>query len=255
MSTLLAYGPDLYSLAVSGWLSVGTSVTGTVPGVTPAHTDGVLGIYSQANEITAAFAVDLGSAKTPLFAAFFNHNITTGIVKVQASNAVDFSALIVDLTVTAAPLRFWQDLRAVTPRTARYWRALVTGNAAAVRLGEFVVADADVLQSYQWGYIDGADYAERVRGATPFGVLHRVKQGIKIRRRQVRWVGPDTVAAALQAVSDYVGVRPSPVICIPDDTATDIWFLDWPDMFKATQILDNRQSVELLLQEQSAGAT
>lgn len=263
MGVLIAYGTDVYSHvgpsgSVSGWLSVGTSPVVAVPGRLPAHNDGILGIYTAANEVTAAFAVDLGIAKTPLFAAFFNHNITApATVRVQASDSPNFGVLIVDVSVTLRTTypNFWKDLRAVTPRTARYWRGSITGNAAALKLGEFVVGDADAIQSYQWDYTDSRQYLERQMGITDHGVLVRRKQAIRVRSREVRWVGPDTVEATLRAVSDRVGIIPGPVIFIPDDTdESDIWFLDWSDDYTATQVIENRQEVTMTLQEQSPGS-
>src|SRR6188508_1269045 len=103
MSVLLAYGSQILSAAVSGWLSVGTLAANT----SLAHNDGVLGLGTQANEITVAFAVDLGSSQAPDLMGFFNHNITSGVVKVQASDINNFSSLIVDVAVTPASPNFW----------------------------------------------------------------------------------------------------------------------------------------------------
>jgi len=214
----------------------------------------MLGLATQANEITVAFAVDLGSALAPDLLGFFNHNITSGVVRVQASNASDFSALIVDELVSVASPNFWKDLRAVTPRTARYWQGLVTGNANAVKLGELVVAQVTAIASYQWEYTDTRDYLEYNYGTTDLGALVRRKQNIVVRSREVRWVGPDTLAETLQAVSDYAGLFPGPVIFVPDDAVNDIWFLDWPEDITRTQVIDNRQAVQIRLQEQSSGA-
>lgn len=255
MSVLLAYGSQNLSGigvsgAVSGWLSTGTAASGTVP----QHNDGILGLCTRANEITVAFAVDLGSGLAPDLMGFFNHNITSGVVRVQASNSPDFSSLIVDQLVTVAAPNFWKDLRSITPRTARYWQGLVTGNANPVKLGELVVAQVTTIDSYQWEYTDNRDYLEYTYGTTDFGALVRQKQAIVIRSRQVRWVGPDTLAETLQAVSDYAGRYPGPVILVPDDTVNDIWFLDWPDGIERGQVIDNRQEVSILLQEQSPGA-
>jgi len=264
MAVLLAYGTDVYSFvgpngSVSGWLSIGTAPSGAVPGAVPSHNDGILGIYSAANEVTAAFAVDLGAAKVPIFAAFFNHNITVpAAVRVQASASPNFGVLLMDVAVTLHTTNpnFWKDLRSVAPSGgARYWRGLVTGNSTAVKLGEFVVADADSLQSYQWNYTDIRDYLEHLKGVTDHGVRERVKQRIRIRARAVRWVGPDTIEAALRAVSDRIGVLPGPVIFIPDDTdESDVWFLDWQDTYTAKAVIENRQEVLLTLQEQSPGS-
>ncbi len=254
MSVLLAYGSRILSMrapsgAVSGWLSVGTALSGTVP----QHNDGVMGLATKANEITVAFAVDLGASLAPDLVGFFNHNISSGIVRVQGSDINNFSSLIVDVVATAAQPNFWKDLRAITPRTARYWRGLVTSNANAVKLGEFVVATALAIDSFQWDYDEIRDYIEYTRGTTDYGVLVRQKQGFQIRAKQVRWVGPDTLAETLQAVSDDVGRRPGPVVLVPDDTVNDIWFLDWTDGFERGQVIDNRQEVKILLQEQSPG--
>lgn len=262
MSVLLAYGTDVYSFvgpsgSVSGWLSIGTAPTGAVPGSIPSHNDGILGVYSAANEVTAAFAVDLGVARTPLFAAFFNHNFgNPATIRVQASSGANFPNFALDVAVTlnAANPNFWKDLRN-TPVSARYWRGLVTGNPVAVKLGEFVVASAQSLQTYQWDYDDDREYLERKIGVTDYGVLIRRKQVIRVRSRTVRWVGPESVEAALRAISDRVGVLAGPVIFIPDDTdESDIWFLDWQDDYTAKQIIENRQEVRLTLQEQSPGS-
>lgn len=252
MSVLLAYGTQIPSLsgAVSGWLSVGTAASGTVP----QHTDGMSGIATQANEITAAFAIDLGAGLAPDLMGFFNHNITSGVVRVQASNSPTFSSLIVDELVSVASPNFWKDLRAITPRTARYWQGLVTGNANPVKIGELVLARVTAIDSYQWEYTDIRDYLEYTYGTTDHGALVRRKQNIVIRSREVRWVGPDTLAETLQEVSDYAGRFPGPVILVPDDAVNDIWFLDWPEDIERGQVIDNRQEVTLLLQEQSPGA-
>ncbi len=255
MAVLLAYGSQILSMrapsgAVSGWLSVGTVLSGT----TIQHNDGVLGLGTKANEITVAFAVDLGQPVAPDLMGFFNHNITSGIVRVQGSNINNFSSLIVDVTATPTQPNFWKDLRSITPRTARFWRGLVTANANAVKLGELVVAQVTALDCYQWGYDEIRDYLEYAYGVTDYGALVRRKQNIVVRSKQVEWVGPDATAEILQAVSDEVGRRPSPVICVPDDTVNDIWFLDWPDEIERAQVIDNRQSVKILLQEQSPGA-
>jgi hypothetical protein len=136
---------------------------------------------------------------------------------------------------------------------ARYWRGLVTGNANPVKLGELVVATVASIDCYQWDYDEIRDYLEYTKGTTDYGVLVRQKQGIVVRARDVRWVGPDTLAETLQAVSDYAGCYPGPVIMVPDDAASDIWFLDWQDEILRGQAIDNRQEIKISLQEQSPG--
>jgi hypothetical protein len=257
MAVLLAYGPHLLSQGTSGWLSVGTHV----PHTSGHHTDGILGLATEANETTVAFAVDLGFPRVPNIMGFFNHNITTGVTRVQACSAATFDHLATDLLVSVSgsaslsgSSNAWVDLRGVTG-SSRYWRGLVTGNAEPVRLGELVVATVLTVQSYQWEYTDTRDYLHRQQGTTDFGVLVRQPQAIVVRSREVRWAGDNTLADTLQRVSDYAGRYPGPVIVIPDDSdLTDAWFVDWPEEVTRMQVAVNRQECRLLLQEQSPGA-
>lgn len=247
---LLAYGPFLLSRAGTPYLSVGTLATGSAL----QFTDGILGHVTVVNEITAAFAVDLGSAKSPDIVGVLQHNITSGIVRFQGSNVADFSALVLDEPVGVQETRLWVDLRSLGSHAARYWRLLVTANANALRLGELVLATVVTMPGHQWDYTEATDYAEYSAGTTDYGVLVRRKQGFAIRSRSVRWAGPDRLAETLLAVSDYAGRYPGPVIWVPDDRDADIWMVDWPDDLQRAQVIDNRQELRLVLQEQSPGA-
>jgi hypothetical protein len=247
---LISYGPQVLSFSKTASLQTGTVLSGTVVG----HTNGMLGIGTKANEITVGLKVDLGSSKTPDIAGVFNHNITSGIVRVQGSDDPNFSSLITNVVMTVASPNFWVDLRLVFPRTARYWQITVTSNANAVKVGEIIIAQVSTHDFHQWEYTDLAQYPQMDYGTTPYGYMVRRRLGFKIRSRQVRYAGIDAIGERIQAVSDYAGRYPGPVIWVPNDTVNDIWFLDWSDQLTRTQILDNRQEVKsFLLQEQSPG--
>lgn len=263
MSVLWVYGLGLLSHPVgpsgaptSGYvapvasLSVGTADRGY--GAANVI-DGVAGVYSRANEITAAYAIDLGSVKTPELAAVFNHNISgAATVRVQASPSGDFSTLLADVAMTPAQPSFWVDLRSLGV-SARYWRLSVTNNTANVKVGEFVLGRTTEVQSYQWGYQDDLAYLERTRGSTDYGTLSRTKHGIKMRKRQVRFVGPDTVERTLRTIDAYQARSSWPVVFVPDSSSPDVWLIEWPNEYPIKRVIENRREVTLPLLEQSPG--
>ena len=265
MSVLFVYGLGLLSHPIgpsgaptSGYVSPAASMSvGTADrGYGPENLiDGVAGVYSRANEITAAYAIDLGSAKTPQLAAVFNHNIDPVAdchLQATASPSGDFSVLTADVPMTPAQPAFWVDLRSLGV-SARWWRLSVTSNTANVKVGEFVLGRTTEVQSYQWGYQDSLAYLERMRGATDYGTLSRTKHGIKMRKREVRFVGPDTVERALRTIDAHQARSPWPVVFVPDDASTDVWLIEWPDEYGIKRVIENRREVTLPLMEQSPG--
>lgn len=263
MSVLFVYGLGLLSHPVgpsgaptSGYVPPAASMSvGTADrGYGAANViDGVAGIYSRANEITAAYAIDLGSVKTPQLAAVFNHNIDpVATVRVQASPSGDFSTLLADVAMTPTQPSFWVDLRSLGV-SARYWRISVAGNTANVRVGEIVLGRTTEVQSYQWGYQDGFAYLERLRGSTDYGTLSRTKHNIKMRKREILFVGPDTVERTLRTINAYQSRSPWPVVFVPDDTGSDVWLVEWPDDYTIKRVIENRREVTLPLVEQSPG--
>lgn len=251
MSALIAYGDQLLSLFKTATVSIGTIETDAP---IARMTNGTMGQNVGFAETTAAGYVDLGVAQAPDFAAVFNHNFSGATVRVQASAATDFSVLIVNAVMTVAPGRFWLDLRSLSPRTARYWRLHVAGNAYAVRFGEFVVFTAGSLRNHRWDYTDVRRYLQYTLGDSEYGANVRevLGTGHQRGRRALFW-GPRDMAETIRAVSRFAMVWPGPVLLIPEETDTDIWFLDWTDELAKVTDVDNFYQFEIELPEHSPG--
>lgn len=249
MSVLFAYGSQLLSHRKTVALTVGTA-EGTLANLT----GDVLAEYAGAAEVTATFVVDLGSAQTPDLVMVANHNLSVATVALKGSNNSDLSSPVVDTTMTVGSPNFWKDLRSISSRTARYWGIVITSNASAIKLGKIVIATVTSLQTYQWGYTNRDAYLEMLRGVGDYGVVHRTKLGVKVRAREVTFVGPHTVETTVRAISRHAGRNPGAVVMVPDDAETDAWFVDWSDGYRYKQVADNRREVGITIQEQSPGS-
>lgn len=254
MSVLLSYGSSLYSQFRPPYVSLST-----VSPTTPIEnlTNGMLAQnISMAAAGAIAGAVDLGSAQTPDVAAIGNHSFTPGleVVSIQASDDELFSSLIVDVLAVVAVPNFGVDLRAITPRTARFWRWRVTGALGTVQVGEFAVGAVDSVRTYSWGYTDTKVALFYEHGDNDYGALARTAQDIAVRARTATFRGPVAMADSFRAAGRHGQTRPGSMLFIPDDTdMSDVWFIDWDDSRTKNTLADSDLETEVRLQEHSPG--
>lgn len=208
--------------------------------------DNVMATVASIPEVTGAFSIDLGAEVLPDFLACFNHNITTGVTRVQGSNVSDFSSLIVNqlVSITSLP-NFWQDLRSISPRTCRYWRVNITSNAVALDIGEIILGTFVTVRSFNWDYTDTFDFLIRDHGTTEWGAFHYAKRGLRTRGRSLKFLVPDNQHAILRDYLYSVGaptkIRPS--IFVPLDNQSDVWMLEPVSEYDEDKDIDRMQTI------------
>lgn len=112
------------------------------------------------------------------------------------------------------------------------------------------------IGQHQWEWVDEVDYLERAIGSTDYGVTYRSKYNIAIRRRTVKFVKTETLMDQLRLLSYQAGLTGTPVTFTPDDEEPGTtWTLDWQDALEISRIIENREEITLVLQEQSPGAS
>ena len=247
--SLYARGSSLLSLGKTASMSVGTA-----SGDTPVSrlTNGIMAQWVQAEEQTAAFAVDLGSAMVPDLVAVFNHNLDpVADVFVEGATDAAFAANVVTIAATVTTPHFWVDLRG-TAASRRYWRLRVEGNTVAVRVGDLMVVQAETLRTHLWDYKDTKAYPE-VGSVNDFGVLSRVKPGFAVRSREMTFTGDRTMVAQLRSIFRVMGLGPGPCVFVPVDGETDVWLLQSVETFPVEWEADGRYKVAIRVDEQSPG--
>jgi hypothetical protein len=127
--------------------------------------------------------------------------------------------------------------------------------AIGVSNARFEVAGITVdLGSHQWGCTDGARWLIRDIGETPYGLHYWGVYSISVRHREVRFVKDDALIEQFRRLTIRAGQTGLPVKFTPDlDSPGTFWMLDWKLEETFDRVVDNREEITILLQEQSAG--
>lgn len=111
--------------------------------------------------------VDLGSATSITGMAVLGHNIDAGAtVTLEYNNADAWGAPAGSEAITIASPNMYKTF---TAHNYRYWRLVVSGAAATVKIGEFVLKSyTELSQNFNWGY-RVEDYYGNIRHETEYG--------------------------------------------------------------------------------------
>ncbi len=194
-------------------------------------TDDTAQSVSRLTGVTGGWVVDLGSARSPLAIAVFNHTFDEGrVIGTRGSNNSDLSSAVVSAGFAAAPFGCWLDLRGFSFVPARYWSIEIeTVNSVALQLGEIVIALPDAYE--------GVIMEESLDAETTFYQSHErsehgarvgVTSGVASRRVQMRLRMSPAERVAFEGLWDEAGLTWQRVLVVPDSRVNECYWVDWP---------------------------